>query len=307
MVRLQTLDLRIGVRVPASQPLSRTKPSMRLRQACIVALVSVPALMLGQAPASNPEPPKEVDQALRTRVNEFMKFQIDGAYKKAFVMVADDSQDYFLQSNKPKYLSFGIDEITYSNNFTRASVQAHARQVLTIMDNKFEVDFPVRQTWKVEDGSWVWFRDPAEADVIQTPVGGVVNRNPNESPVPGLPKEFNAEVMAKAAQGFAAKDSISKTQLQFVSAKRGEEEIVFHNAAPGVVQLRVNVTDPDQSLTATPAEAAVGPEGDVKIRVTYKPAKKPNGSTSSTSEARSIRLTVEPFGKIYVIPVTISN
>ena len=66
--------------------------------------------------------PPEVDQALRARVAKFYQAHIDGKYRAADQLVAEDSKDAFFGMAKPHIKSFEIIRIDYSESFTKAEV-----------------------------------------------------------------------------------------------------------------------------------------------------------------------------------------
>src|SRR5450631_3189412 len=66
--------------------------------------------------------PPDVDQALRSRVNKFYQAYVDGKHRMAMPLVAEDTQDLWFDSDKPKYRSFELIAIKYSEDFRKASV-----------------------------------------------------------------------------------------------------------------------------------------------------------------------------------------
>src|SRR5688572_11257827 len=68
--------------------------------------------------------PPYVDEALRSRVSEFLQAHVDGKFRLANEIVAEDSKDMYFAMEKHRYLSFEIVRIDYTNDFTRATVLA---------------------------------------------------------------------------------------------------------------------------------------------------------------------------------------
>jgi hypothetical protein len=66
-------------------------------------------------------PPRELDAALRDRVQKFFQAHVDGKFRAADQYVAEESKDAFFSADKPRYLSFELASITYSDQFTRAT------------------------------------------------------------------------------------------------------------------------------------------------------------------------------------------
>ena len=115
------------------------------------------------------KPPADVDKALRERITEFYQDHVTGEFRKAEQLVAEDTQDFFYNTNKPRYDSFEIARIDYSDNFTRAraSVLCEQNVLMPGFGGKFKV--PTPSTWKLENGKWFWYVDQSTLNV--TPFG----------------------------------------------------------------------------------------------------------------------------------------
>src|SRR5579864_2193220 len=180
-VRLQTLDLRIGVRIPASQPnriLARDKtnrcfprPSAkRSHMTARIAWISLSVLLLPLLVRAQTVAP-EVEQALRARVTEFLQYHVDGNFRKAYDMVAEDTKDQYFNTGKVKLQSFTIDNIKFTDNFTRAAVTATMAKTVNVAGTDIPVALPSTITWKIENGKWVWYSDAAKSAAWATPIG----------------------------------------------------------------------------------------------------------------------------------------
>jgi hypothetical protein len=55
--------------------------------------------------------PPEVDEALRARVTKFYQAHVDGKYRLADEVVAEDSKDAFFEARKPRYRKFELSRI----------------------------------------------------------------------------------------------------------------------------------------------------------------------------------------------------
>jgi hypothetical protein len=167
MVRLQTLDLRIGVRVPASQP--KAMKLLRFFLLTILIVISC-VLAFGQDTAPlTPEAPPDVDKALRARVTQFYSANITGKWRDAFQVVADDMQDTYLQASKDSYDRCETMKITYTDNFTKATVRENCHGEYRWHNSKIPATVPLTSTWKLADGQWFWYYlKPTE---VMTPLG----------------------------------------------------------------------------------------------------------------------------------------
>ena len=276
------------------------------------ALFLVPCLLLAQSPAApSPQPPKEVDEALRARFKEFMDLQVAGSYRKALVYVAEDTQDFYFQSPRPKYLSYKIDSIEYANDFTRATIKGTAKRLVDLAVARQEFELPLTDTWKIEDGKWFWYSGAAEQGVIETPFGPIKKTADSGDGAAKGPtqKDLSPEAILAAAQKIQTVTSISKEKLSFDPAKPGSEEIVFHNGVPGVIRLVVSVVDPSGRITARPSDGDVPPNADFNVTVGFKPAerKQSQQATAPASAPAYVKLVVEPFGKTYLVPVVFTQ
>jgi hypothetical protein len=177
------------------------------------------------------KPPADVDQALRARITEFFQDHVDGKYRQAEALVADDTKDYFYSGNKPKYLSFEIRSITYSEGYTKAKALVMCEQILPfpVFAGK-PVNVPTPSTWKLEDGQWYWWVDPAL--VNQTP-WGVFKPGPGVSP--GQITLPNAEDVLRNASRQVKAD---KTAVS-LKPGGGSDEVTIANAAPGPMTVSV--------------------------------------------------------------------
>ena len=80
----------------------------------------LPLIALGQQQT----PPAEAEQALRARVTEFLQYHVDGNFRKAYDMVAEDTKDDYFNSGKVQLKGFKIDDVKFTDDFTKATVTA---------------------------------------------------------------------------------------------------------------------------------------------------------------------------------------
>src|SRR5947209_2362825 len=114
-----------------------------------VLALAAAAVLLAQGDNPFNRPPAAVDEALRARITEFYQLHVKGDFRHAEALVAEDTKDFFYTHNKPKYLSFEISRIDYSENFTRAKVTVLCEQYVMMpgfADKPLKV--PTPSTWK---------------------------------------------------------------------------------------------------------------------------------------------------------------
>jgi hypothetical protein len=180
--------------------------------------------------------PPEVDEALRARITKFYQAQVDGKARQAEDVVAEDSKDFFYNMAKPKFLSFEIRDITYSDNFTKAKVMMVVETY--VMMPGFEgkpMKVPGGTFWKIENGQWCWYIPP---DVLNaTPFGTM---KPSNGAPGGLPDLKNAPTVASLGKQVQA-DKLHAALL--AAGPPTSDKITIHNAMPGSVRIELRHAD----------------------------------------------------------------
>jgi hypothetical protein len=187
---------------------------------------------LAWAQAPDEKVPPAVDEALRARMKEFYHyFEVDQP-RKAEKLIAEDSQDYFYNHNKPHYLSTEIQSIAYSDHFTKARAITLCEQY--VMQPGFAgrpMKIPTGSTWKLVDGQWFWYADPE--DERRTPFGAMPVRGAGGTERPGkLPDAI------PTTPDFAM--NLVKVDPASLQVKAGgEAQLTIHNTARGLYNLRI--------------------------------------------------------------------
>ncbi|MGD1096969.1 MAG: hypothetical protein ABSB35_33880 [Bryobacteraceae bacterium] len=242
-------------------------------------------------------PPSKVDQALRTRVTEFLQDHVDGNFRKAFGYVADDTKDYYFGAQKTQYQSFHIDKIDYSNRFTKAQVHATVEHIWTFQGQSMPVKTAMVMTWVLEGGKWYWHYDPSTE--AATPMGKSDPKTlkPDPNAASASAANLTPEAIAAKARQILGQSSVDKPEVVFATDKASSDQVVFHNGYPGSVRMVVNSgTDlPGFHVQVDKAEVAAGEDAVVKL--SYEPAD-PNPKPSIT-----VRLTIEPFNQVFNVAV----
>src|SRR5690242_8778728 len=147
----------------------------------VLAAVLAAAAFAQSSTDKAPKPPAAVDEALRARITEFYQLHVTGEYRKAERLVAEDSQDVYYEHSKPKYLSFEIKSIEYLDHFKKAKVTVTCEQFVSGLGNLGRpVKMPSTSSWKVVDGKWFWWADPAE--LARGPMGKMANAGTKPEP-----------------------------------------------------------------------------------------------------------------------------
>ncbi len=253
---------------------------MRLSLAAVV----VTAAFAQTATEPAPRPPAAVDEALRARITEFYQLHVTGEYRKAEKLVAEDSQDIYYEHGKPKYLSFEIKTIAYSDNFTKAKVSVTCEQYVSGLGNLGKpVKIPSTSSWKVVDGKWFWWADPEE--LARGPMGKMANAGtkpdpgakPNPENIPTTP-DFAMGKVKWEKDTLAVKPN-STYQLAITNGSAGTTSLVLKQILPGI-ELSID------KANLNPGEKAV---------VTFK--------TNDNPHAGMIAFQADPLGEIITVIV----
>lgn len=205
------------------------------------------------------KPPADVDQALRARITEFFQDHVDGKFRQAEALVAEDTKDYFYTANKPKYLSFEIKSISYSEGYTRAKAIVMCEQTVPFPDFGGQaIRIPTPSTFKLVDGQWYWYVDPEQ--LRQSPFGTFPAAVPGK-PAGGPPTIPRPEDVLKAASQQV------KADKQAVSLKPGgSDQLTITNTAPGVMSLSLLGSIPGVEVTLDRMDLKTGERAVVTLR-----------------------------------------
>jgi hypothetical protein len=263
------------------------------------AIALLPLLAWAQTPAATtPGAPPDVDKALRARVSQFFQYHVDGDFRKAYDLVAEDTKDEYFAAGKMKLKSFEIVDIKYSDDFRQAEVNTTAEMVWNIqLQNNVSI-VPMLTTWKIEDGKWVWYHH-LQTGAILTPMGpSLIDPAVNGSQVKKIPEHIDDKAISSAAAGIVKQLSLDKSQVKLSGEKPSSDKVVVHNGTPGYVRLSLAAVPELPGFTATLDKTDVGPNQDAVVRFEYTPAGK------EYKAPFQIRVAADPFNQI--LPVTVN-
>ncbi len=244
------------------------------------------------------DPPPEVDQALRARVNEFFGYAVTGEFRKAEALVAEDTKDYYFAREKNRFKSFTIGKIEYSDNFTRATVMVNAKHMVQI--GQFPVTLieqPISTTWKIEGGKWMWYVDAASEPA--TPMGPSAPQSGTSAQ--GKLPDLSPEAMKSRTQAILKQSSVDKSAVSLDASRESSEQVIFHNGQQGGVMVYVNVASAVDGFTAKIAKNALKGGEDVPIVLHYVPGKQP------PPKQVTVDVIDQPFGQTFPIVVTFAK
>ena len=262
------------------------------------ALVLLPLMLLAQAAGQ-----QEAEKALRARVTEFLQYHVDGNFRKAYDMVATDTQEDYFNTGKIQIKGFTIDDVQFSDNFTKASIRTTISRNMNVAGQDFPVLMPSTITWKIENNKWVWYKVPTTSD---TPFGpGALPSALGVAPTPAadsaLPKDFNDKTIAAAARSILQQVSVDKNVVTLESDKISEAKVVLHNGMTGSVQAEVSAPQ-IPGFTAKLEQSIVRASGNVTLVLRYEP-----GGQKAPSAPASVQLSVQPLDQVFTIQVNFAS
>jgi hypothetical protein len=254
------------------------------------ALLLVATLGAQNQPGLFDKPPAGVEEALRDRISKFYQAHVDRKYRLADQYVAEESKDFFFAAHKPACLSFKIDRIIYSENYTKAKAVILCKQ--RVMMPGFPtapMDVPMPDTWRVEKGEWFWYLDQSQG--VPTPMGySKANRDDGKSEGAAPPSPATIENMLKGVQA-------ERNVVEFKASEAATTEVAISNSLPGSVTLKIDANK-TPGLTAELDHAELKGGGQ-KSTLTLRFAPKPGQGRSSST----LMITVQPLG--IVVPIRI--
>jgi hypothetical protein len=256
-----------------------------------VALSAFALLCFAQTPPkSQNDPPAEVDQALRARITQFYQYLVDGKYRQAEALVAEDTKDLFYDNAKPKYQGFEIQHIEYADNYTRAQVTVQVQQVIFMGEiGNMNVKLGSSGSWKVENGQWCWYVDPHAP--LATPWGKVET----ETAAPGAaptPPPFKMPTLQDALRDLYSQ---VKADKQSLTLKPGEpQEVTITNGAPGPINLSLYSSTTGVEVKIDRTQLKAGEKAIVTFRA------------SDTARNGTLNIQVDQTNQIIPIQVNIN-
>ena len=229
--------------------------------------------------------PPDVDQALRVRVNKFYQAYADGKPRSAMPLVAEDSQDLWFDTDKPKYKNFEILKIAYAEDFRKADVTVVIEEEFKNRIGEFVTKIPMTTTWRIDNGQWVYYIDMKVRGTKATPFGAM-KAGPGDVGV-----ETGLAGLAGRPRILAAV-SLDKNEVRLGTSA----EVVITNGLPGAIHLTLEI-DKFEGLSGALDRSEVSPNDKSKVLFEY------SGSPSGRKEPLQARIIVQETQQ--VIPVNI--
>lgn len=255
-----------------------------MRKWVLAAFVSC-AVVVGQTKPTDvfEKAPPQIDTALRDNVTKFFQAHVDGKFRAAEEVIAEDSKDFFYNMEKKRYVSFEIVRINYSENFTKATVvTAVEMDWRSPRVGVMRVKPPLTSLWRLENDKWSWYVVPQND--WDTPWGKM---NPGPDAPNNLQKLFKGVDVASVLKNV----SIDKSEIRLSSYQFAEGAAQISNTLPGEIKLRLE-TPPRKGLEAKLEKDVLKSGETAKVVVSYQPEgtqPKPTGE---------LLVHVEPTGQV---------
>lgn len=220
-------------------------------------------------------PPPEQEQALRANVQKFYQSMQDGKFRGAYALVADDSQESFMEMAKPKYTEWKIDKIEWSEDFKKATVTLNVATELIVAGQRVPVNRPLESAWRLEDDEWLWFY--VVPTTVRTPFGTVkVDPHAPNKQVDIKEKIATGATVADISKGL---EILTPPPINLKKKEKSEIEIKVRNGLQGQVEIELQLP----KLTGLSAAVRVmklkaNEEGTFKVQWTPQGDKQPQGA-----------------------------
>lgn len=240
-----------------------------MSKALLLALALILPLTL-PAEETTAQPPAEVEQQLRDRVDEFYALFRAARFRVAENMLTEESKEAFYVAQKRRIYGHTIKNIEWGDKFDYAQVFVTVEQIQPMLGSK-PLPVPLVGSWrKVEDE---WFLDIAkrkEEGCSMTPAG---------------PMCFDRELGESGADLAAPVDvatltsMVEVTQESFVLPSKTEEpysvSATIKNRAKGMLTLEPVAASVPANVRYTADKVKIPQDGEATITITVDPTEEP--------------------------------
>ncbi len=248
----------------------------------------------------------EIEEALRARVTHFYQLFMEGKFKEAYSLVADDSQDKFFQLSKDQYKGCEIIKIRYTENFTKATVVTSCKSDWRFQGTTALISFPLVSNWEVLDGQWYWhFVKPTILPSPFSPSGYIPgpskSADDDASPVP---KDINA-----AGHAILAKVGVDKSMVQLQPVGTSFDTVHVRNDLPGDVSIKIEMPQ-IPGLRVTMGQSVLHAHDTTSVVFEWHPedpAIQCLECVKRTISTTTVQLKIEPFSRTFPIKVVFQN
>jgi hypothetical protein len=232
--------------------------------------------------------PPQIEEPLRANVAKFFQAHVDGKFRQAEDVIAEDSKDAFYNMEKRRYFGFEIIKIKYSDDYTKATV-------VTTLDMEWRsprigvmrVKPPLSSLWRLENDKWVWY--VVESKDWDTPWGKM-------QPGPDQQKSIMSAFQGVNVSDVLKQVAIDRTEIRLRGYEASEGQAVIENNMPGQVRLRLDApTYAGLEVTLDKTELAAGQTARVFTK--FSP------ETTEPKPTTRVSIHVEPTGRVFYLDI----
>lgn len=231
--------------------------------------------------------PPDVEKALRERITGFYQAYVDGRFRAAEAFVCEDTKDQHYNQEKTKIKGFEIVKVNWDDSFKKASVVTTVQTSIQMRGINVPAAAPMGTNWKLEEGKWCYFVDPALGR--KTPMGTMTAG-------PGNRTGMKLDEMLKDPSVILNQVKVSKEKFLLRSWEKSSDAIVITNGLQGSITVSFQ-TETIPGLTHKIEKTELGPGQTTRIELDYTPA---DPTAKPTLKAR---LLIEPINRTIIVPV----
>lgn len=224
----------------------------------------------------------EAEKALRGRAEQFYQLEVDGKFRAAEALVADDTKDYYFNNGKPNMLSYKLGNIEFQDP-THATITLIATVRVTAPGLGIQnLPATANHTWKLENGQWCWYVDQKAG--VDTPFGKM-------SPGPAGATGSILPIQASDLRDVDKLVSIDRTTVDLSSG--AASSVTISNRLPGAITLEIGSNRP-AGLIIEADKTTIG-QGE-KATISFR-------ATGSAKPTGTVHITAMPLSKQFVIQI----
>ena len=250
-----------------------------------------------QAPATGAAPPAAgaappagtSEEALRARVAEFFQDFVDGKFRAADALVADDSKEVFFAEEKIRYKFCSVGRIHIEPDGQKATAVTSCGTMWAFHGQRIPTTRPMTTNWKIQNGQWFWYAVAFDGQV-KTPFGKM-KVDPNgehQSPIPSDPGAM--------VPGMLSGVRANKTSVTIDPSQPAHEEVEITNALQGSVRLSL-IQHQIPGLKIELPTPLVGARQKSVVTFDYTPEK------GRVVQNTSVKVAVAPLQQMIVIHI----
>jgi len=255
-------------------------------------LVAVSAWSQTTAPA-----PSEAESRLRARVDKFYSLLQEGrtsvkSLRQAEELVAADTKDQYYVAKKPDIREYHIASVELFDGGQKARVVVTAKVVVMMVGaGPQEFTVPVKSTWKLENGEWMFYMDPVSLE--DTPFGKMYSEKSGDAP--GPPPDLAALMANKpSVASLQSKVKIDRTVV-VLTREAPVQSVTISNDLSGPIDITMDDLSkkiPGLTVSLGAARVEGGKSAEIKLEAA------PGATVSAT-----VHLFITPLGNEFDVQV----